>query len=198
MTKVFKYCYETDRLQKRIRRAKGNSSKKYRMRKALYRLYKRVRNLVDEVHKKLSKWLCENYRVVLLPKFDTQQMTRRAKRKINSTTARGMYTWAHYRFRQTLIHKAELYPSCTVIVCDERYTSMTCGACGRLHETLGSKKTFWCPHPDCDYVADRDISAARNILLRYLTLQKITGLTNSFGQTVAQHRLGGGYMRHDA
>ena len=57
MTKVFKYCYETDRLQKRIRRAKGNSSKKYRMRKALYRLYKRVRNLLDEVHKKLSKWL---------------------------------------------------------------------------------------------------------------------------------------------
>ena len=90
-------------------------------------MYKRVRNLVDEVHKKLSKWLCENYRVVLLPKFDMQQMTRRAKRKINSTTARGMYTWAHYRFRQTLIHKAELYPSCTVIVCDERYTSMTCG-----------------------------------------------------------------------
>jgi len=50
--------------------------------------------------------LVERYRVILLPKFDTQQMvsttTTKCYRKINSRTARSMLTWSHYRFRQLL------------------------------------------------------------------------------------------------
>ncbi len=126
---------------------------------------------MDELHKKLATWLCENYRVVLIPTFETQQMVRRRNRKLRSKTARGMCTWSHYRFRQRLKEKAELFPWCTVIECDEAYTSKTCGACGKLHQKLGPNKTFTCPN--CDYVADRDVSASRNILLRYLTRQKI-------------------------
>jgi hypothetical protein len=66
---------------------------------------------------------------------------------------------------------AELYSWCTVVECDEAYTSKTCGKCGKTHAKLGSNKTFKCPK--CDHEADRDISAARNILLRYLTLEII-------------------------
>ena len=80
-----------------------------------------------------------------------------------------MCNWAHYRFRQLLLAKAELFPWCTLLVCDEAYTSKTCGECGELHAKLGAAKTFRCPHPGCGYKADRDVSAARNILLRYLT-----------------------------
>ncbi len=114
---------------------------------------------------------CENYRVILLPKFETQNMIRRRNRKLSSKTARGMCTWAHYRFQQTLLNKAELFPWCTVVVCDEHHTSKTCGACGQINSSLGSKKTFDCA--SCGYSADRDVSAARNILLRYLTREKI-------------------------
>ena len=60
---------------------------------------------------------------------------------------------------------------CQLIVCDEAYTSKTCGACGTLYQKLGSNKTFKCAA--CGYEADRDISAARNILLRYLTREGI-------------------------
>jgi hypothetical protein len=51
-----------------------------------------------------------------------------------------------------------LYSWCTVIECDEAYTSKTCGKCGKVHAKLGSNKTFkW-----CDYVADRYLSCTQH------------------------------------
>ena len=79
-----------------------------------------------------------------------------------------MLTWSHYGFRETLKAKAELHPWVNVIECDECYTSKTCGKCGELNSKLGSSKTFRCDK--CDYVADRDINGARNVMIRYLTL----------------------------
>lgn len=79
-----------------------------------------------------------------------------------------MVTWAHYRFQQLLLHKQKEFPWCRVIICDEAYTSKTCGNCGFIHNKLGGSKEFKCPK--CGLRADRDIHAARNILLRFLTL----------------------------
>lgn len=166
MNGIFKDCYVADRLQGRIAKTTEKGKRRGR-RLAWFRKLEQIQNRINEVHKKLSTWLCRNYRVVLIPKFDCSRMIRRANRKIGNKTARGMCTWAHYRFRQMLISKSELYPWCKVIVCDEAYTSKTCGQCGSLNQTLGSKKSFLCPC--CHYDADRDISASRNILLRYLT-----------------------------
>ena len=165
MKRLFELCHTADRLQGRIKQVRGTRRK--RRRKAWLRLLERIRNMVNESHKKLATHLCENYRVVLIPKFETQRMVRRRDRKLNSKTARGMCTWAHFRFRERLKAKAELYPWCKVIECDEAYTSKTCGDCGRINTKLGAKKTFICP--SCGYKADRDGSASRNVLLRYLT-----------------------------
>ena len=57
------------------------------------------------------------------------------------------------------------------MVVDEAYTSKTCEECGYLHQKLGGNKTFECPK--CGHTADRDLHAARNILLRYLTREGI-------------------------
>lgn len=174
MTKIFQLCHTADRLQGRINEAR--QKKRRRRRKAWLRLLERIRNKVDEVHKKLATWLCENHRVVLIPVFETQQMVNRRDRKIGSRTARALCTWSHYRFRQRLKQKAELYPWCKIVECNEAYTSKTCGRCGHLHTNLGSNKTFICPH--CSYAADRDCSAARNILLRYLTQEVGQGIVS--------------------
>ena len=98
-------------------------------------------------------------------------MVTRAQRKIGSKTARQMLTWSHYRFQQRLVNKTREYRNSQVIICDEAYTSKTCGCCGQLHEKLGGSKTFRCPH--CGVVMDRDMNGARNILLRYLTLNRV-------------------------
>jgi putative transposase len=138
-------------------------------------ILEKVRHKVDDLHKKMSTWLCRTHRVVLILKFAVKGMAalKGGKRKMNSKTAREMYTWGHYRFFQLLIAKSELCSWCTVVECDEVYTSKTCGKCGTLHHDLKGEKIFECPNPMCDYVADRDISAARNILMRFLTLENI-------------------------
>ena len=76
-----------------------------------------------------------------------------------------MLLWSHYRFRQRLLNKSREH-SCKVIVCDEAYTSKTCGECGILNGRLGGSKVFKCE--TCKAQFDRDANGARNILLRYL------------------------------
>ena len=138
--------------------------------RAARRIRKKIRNLVDELHKKLTKYLVAGYNTILLPNFETKRMVRRVDRRIGSKTARAMLGWAHYRFRQRLINKTREYPWCRVVICDEHYTSKTCGKCGKLNQTLGASKVFMCPNVECGVEMDRDINAARNILLRFLTL----------------------------
>ena len=170
MSSIFKLSKPADQIRSKLDRAdvKGQQRKR-RLKKAWWRKLEKIQNKIGEVHKKMARWLCTTYRTILLPKFETSRMIRKRDRKLRSTTVRQMCTWAHFRFRQLLIAKAELFPWCRVIICDEAYTSKTCSQCGQLHQKLGSSKTFKCPQPHCGYVADRDMSAARNILLRYLT-----------------------------
>ena len=137
-----------------------------------------------EFHCKIVKFLVENHDTILLPKFETKSMVNsRAKRRIRSKTARAMMTWSpHYRFKTRLQNKTREYPGCKVMIVDEHYTSKTCGKCGKLNEKLGSSKTFLCP--SCNFNADRDIQAARNILLRFITMNQQTSLSHSCGRGV--------------
>ena len=170
--RIYRLCHTIDRMQSVWSKKDVRHRQRYRLKKAAMRVRLKVRNLVDEMHKKLAKWLCEKYKVVLLPAFQTSGMIRRGQRKINSKTVRGMVTWSHFRFRQRLLHKVRAYKGRNVIVCDEAYTSKTCGQCGLLHQQLGGSKTFACP--SWKVVVDRGVNGARTILLRYLTLQNHT------------------------
>ena len=142
--------------------------RRWRMRRAMARMRDKIRNLVYDLHHKLAKFLCEQFDVILLPEFQTQGMIRRGQRRLRRKSVRAMVTWSHYRFRQRLVDKVREYPGRRVILVDEAYTSKTCGMCGALHATLAGQKRFKCPacrSVDCD----RDVHAARNILLRYLS-----------------------------
>lgn len=135
------------------------------------RIRQRVKDLTDEMHRKLAIWLCESFEVVLLPKFSAKGVSRRKglpagkKRVLCSNSVRQLSQMAPYRFRMFLLHKAREYGT-RVVVCDEHFTSKTCTACGLLNHKLGGDKTFVCPH--CRVRYDRDAGAARNILLRYI------------------------------
>ena len=166
ISKIIRLCKYMDKL---VSRASKDSSKKRRnIQKAVKRLRARIRNLVDELHKSLAKWLCENFRVVLLPKFNVSYMVNKKTRKISSKTARSMMTWSHFRFRQRLISKAREYPWCKVIICDEAYTSKTCCCCGNIDWKLKGKKVYSCSK--CKFIGGRDMNGAFCILLRYLSL----------------------------
>ena len=167
MRRVYALLRRADQLHSKIDKGK----QKYR--RPWLRLLLKIRYKIDEIHRKFATFLCRMVKRILLPKFDTSRMVKRAKRNISSKTARSMMNWAHYRFRETLKAKVALYSRCVLYICDEHYTSKTCGSCGHIHKDLGKNKIFMCPK--CAYTADRDINAARNILLRFLTLEDIQG-----------------------
>jgi len=140
--------------------------------KSKYRSIERVRNLVDDVHKKVAKDLCDNYDTIVLPIFETQKMVSRKtkrgdlkKRKINNKTARSMLTWKHYAFRTYLASKVVMCGKELAIVTEE-YTTQCCGQCGKLNKEIGGAKVFKCA--ECSFVCGRDENAARNIFMKYL------------------------------
>lgn len=167
--KVFKLSKKYDKLQsdKDLALGRVNKRKRFRLKKKMLRTIQRIRNLIDECHHQLARWLCQNYEIILLPKFEASQMVLKNKRKIRSKTARAMLTWSHFRFRMFLLHKIREYKYCKVIEYTEEYTSKTCGHCGQINDKLGGSKTFRCD--SCKVEMDRDANGARNILLKLLT-----------------------------
>jgi putative transposase len=119
------------------------------------------------LHWQTCDYLTKCFQVILLPIFNSKQMTNRKKRKISKTSTRLLLGLSHYSFQQKLIYKAKQRGR-QVILCKENYTSKCCGSCGQLNESLGSKKIFKCNN--CNLIMDRDIHAARNILIRALSI----------------------------
>ena len=169
ISRIYRMCLYTDRLQSRVCDPNMRHHRRYRLKKALCRARERIKNLVVEVHRKLAKFLCEVYDVILLPRFGTSGMVCRGRRKIQSKTVRQLLGWSHYAFQQCLRSKAREYPWVRVLEVREDYTSKTCGHCGTLHHTLGGSKRFVCPTHSCGLSVDRDLNGARNILLRWLS-----------------------------
>ena len=119
MGRIYRLCHALDDLQSRWSKRSVRHHQRYRMKVAGRRIRLKIKNLVEEMHRRTIKWICENYRCVLIPEFQTSQMIRRGQRKIRSKTVRAMCTWSHYRFRQRLLSKAREYPWCKIVVTEE-------------------------------------------------------------------------------
>ena len=96
-----------------------------RMRRAQERMRQKITNLVNELHWQTARWLTSNYKLVLLPSFETQDMTRRAIRRIRSKTARMMLSFRHYEFKRAPAVEGLADVARMVIEVNEAYTSKT-------------------------------------------------------------------------
>jgi putative transposase len=148
------------------------------------RISYKIQNLVKDFHYRFANWLCRNYKVILLPRYQVTQMVQReGGRKIGRSTARAMLTWSPCTFRDRLTGLSRRYPDCHVISLSEAYTTKTCRCCGKINNTVGGSKIFKCP--SCHITYGRDFGGASNILLRYLTFlnqepQSVTTTTTDF------------------
>ena len=70
--RITRLCLVHDKLQSKW--TLTNHKKRYKYKKAGRRIQKKIRNLVDDLHKKLCLWLCRNYRAILLPSFETKSL----------------------------------------------------------------------------------------------------------------------------
>lgn len=146
--------------KKQKRRTKRNMNKRCDL------LRTKIKNIVRELHWKTCSFLVKNFNNIIIPEFQTKEMSSKKNRNIGKTTTRNMLCLSHFSFLQKLKFKCIEYQR-NLIITSEEYTSKTCGKCGTLNQNLGSSKTFKCGI--CEVTIDRDINGARNILLKYLT-----------------------------
>lgn len=145
-------------------RAKANRRRFKSLTKAIRRLQKRIKYLIDELHWKTARFLCSRFAVILLPTYETKQMVDRLKRKIRSKTVRSMLSFRNFQFKLRLKWMAQKL-GVTVIDVDESYTSKTHPQTGEI-KNIGSAK--WIKLLDGS-MADRDLVGAHNILVKWLT-----------------------------
>jgi putative transposase len=149
--------------------------RRWRMRRAALRMRRRIRDLIDEAHRKIALWLCENHRVVIWPLSGVSAMVakedlKQHKRRIGSRSVRAMLTWSWYRFQEWLKHKAREFPWCRVVPASEAHTTKTCTHCGTPNHDVGRSEVFRCANAACpNQSAHRDHHGARNIGLRFLS-----------------------------
>lgn len=153
-----------------------NAKRRRSMRDKCQRLRNKAKDIITDVHNKAIHFLVHAYDNICIPTFETKKMSARRNktpeqsqtRPITRQTVRSMMDLRHFQFRQ------KLGTACTargkrMEVVNEAYTSKTCGQCGTIKANLKGESTFRCA--SCGYVADRDLSAARNICIRYLTMR---------------------------
>ena len=140
--------------------------------KVIRTYYKKINNIVDDLHWKTIKYLTNNYDNILIGNLSTKSIVSNSKRQYKRTnnqlhknTKRVAMLMSLYRFRQRLEYKC-LFMKKGYALINEAYTSKTCTNCQFLHLNLGSNKVFKCPNRRCKMVLDRDINGARNILLK--------------------------------
>lgn len=111
-------------------------------------LHELSRKDVKEMHRKLTVWLCTAYDLILVPDFGVQTK------------------WRHAAFVKRLRTTAPKY-NAEIRQVEEFCTTQTCSACGVRIKLRGNIKRFRCPA--CKFTAQRDINAAKNILLKFLS-----------------------------
>ena len=160
-SRIQRLCFHLDDLISRTRTEKDRN-RRNRMKKAQARMRWKIKDLIDELHHKAALFFVRHFDVILIPKFETSQMSRRGCRKIRAKSVRSMLTFAHYRFQEFLKFKAWEYDKIVVHV-NEAYTSKTCSWNGKIKQIGGAKFIR-----DDMVVLDRDYNGARGIFLRGL------------------------------
>lgn len=169
---IYKMCKEVDIMQS-ICDSKGKYMYDKKHNKILRNTYNRRRNVkkaqrrkiekinrkLDEMHKKIIKYITSNYKRIILPPFKIQEMVV----KLSSKIARQMYSMKYYTFRKNLKDKAE-ETGLKIYELSEAFTSKTCGCCGKINDKLNGNKIFNCM--SCGLKIDRDMNGARNIMLK--------------------------------
>jgi putative transposase len=91
----------------------------------MIRIFCKLKNQLRDAHYKISRFLYENYDVILLPDYKISETVQTGKRKIQSKTVRKMLTCSYYKFKQIMQAKSKHY-DCLIVLCTELYTNQAC------------------------------------------------------------------------
>ena len=147
------------RLQRQLSRKQKGSNNREKQRKKLAKQHDRVRNQRnDAAHKMTHKLVTEND-VICIEDLDVKEM------KKNRKLSRAVSDAALGEIRRQLIYKCNWYGK-TLVIVDRFYpSSQTCSRCGHVNTKVKDLSVRMWTCPECGEVHDRDINAAKNILM---------------------------------
>lgn len=142
----------------RIKRCKHGSKGQKRARRAL-------KQRMDEVAKEVFT-LLGPIMLLCVEKLSNLNYKSRVRRRLNKTMRKtiGSWAWRYWldRVQRECEHRRSSFRSVPAY-----YTSQTCPSCGFVDRRNRNGRLFLCR--ECGCSGDADITAARNILSRYLT-----------------------------
>ena len=146
------------KLQRQLSRKKKGSNNRDKQRIRLAKAFERLTNKKENYIHHVVNEIIKSYDVVSMENLNVQGMMR------NHSIAKAIQELGFYRFKEILQSKA-LVNAKQVVFIDRFYpSSKTCSCCGYKKQDLKLSDRFW-TCPECGEHHDRDINAARNILL---------------------------------
>lgn len=128
--------------------------------KILNKLGNKMRNRMDDLHKKVSSYLTLNYKEIIIGKMSTKSMVSNVSSNIRDITKRALMTLQFYKFNDKLKFMA-IKNGCNVKFINEYKTTKTCHNCHTENNNVGGCHIFKCNH--CNIELGRDINASINI-----------------------------------
>ncbi len=160
--RIGRLLHYKNKFQKRMD-LESNTYKKYKMSIALLRMNRKIQNLVNDYHKKTTKFLTSNYNYIFIPKLNFHTC-----KKLNKKNKQKLASLRHCDLVDRLINKSREIRNCKVEIVNEAWTSKTCSNCGTCKDAL-SKTTRIYDCYNCGLSTDRDVNGSINIMLRYFT-----------------------------
>ena len=146
------------RLQRQLSRKVKGSNNRNKQRIRLARAYERLTDKKENYIHSVVNEILKSYDVVFMEDLNVHGMLR------NHNLAKAIQEVGFARFKSVLQGKA-LVNGKQVILVDRFYpSSKTCSCCGHKKQDLKLSERFW-TCPECGEHHDRDVNAARNILL---------------------------------
>jgi putative transposase len=161
--KVFSNPKAYRRMSKRLKRSQRRVSKKVKGSKnrakavkKLAKIHAKVSNIrKDSIHK-LTHYLAKNHSVIKIEDLHVKAFLK------NHKLAGAIADCGMYEFRRQLEYKTEKFSSKLILVDRMFPSSQICSNCGQHRHRMPLKnRTYICP--ECGYIEDRDLNAAKNI-----------------------------------
>jgi putative transposase len=146
---------EMKRRQRALARCKRGSKRRRKARERVAVAHLKQRRARRTHHFQTASDLCRRFGLIAIENLNVKGLAR-------SALARDVNDAAWGQFIQILCDKAES-AGVQVVKVDPRHTSQTCPECGVVEPKKLSERVHRCP---CGYEADRDVAAARVILMR--------------------------------
>lgn len=158
-----KYTDRINKLNEIISTKRGRT--KRNMRKRLFKLRAKIKNIVDNHHNNISSFIASTTEEIIIPKLDVKNMINKAKRNINKNVVKDIIYKSPYKLHQKMIDQCEKYNT-KIIIADERGTTIRCGCCGNIKEKSERTASRIYECKKCGMKIDRDYNASRNIMLK--------------------------------